>query len=150
MALDITLRLVTPGDVDALEAIEQEAFPDPSWVGADFLNFDCVVAEVERDGEMAIAGFLVSRENFAGSNDTPPEREILNIAVAAEFRRLGIGAMLLEHEAKRGATVFLEVRESNAAALHLYRKTGFTELSRRRNYYANPVESAIVMRMKWC
>lgn len=148
MALAVTLRPATAPDGEALEAIERQCFPDPSWVASDFFKFDCVLAEVEPEGKKAIAGFLVSRETFAGTSDTPPEREILNIAVGVEFRRLGIGSMLLEHEAARGTTVFLEVREKNQPALYLYRKIGFTEVSRRLEYYDSPVESAIVMRLK--
>lgn len=144
----VTLRPAIAADVGCLVAIELEAFPDPSWLAADFLDFDCVVAEVESAEKKVIAGFLVSRENFAGTTGTPPEREILNFAVAAEFRRLGIGFKLLQHEAARGTTVFLEVRENNPAALQLYKKIGFIELFRRRDYYDNPVESAIVMRLK--
>jgi ribosomal-protein-alanine N-acetyltransferase len=56
---------------------------------------------------------------------------------------------LLLHEIKRRAILFLEVRESNVAAIQLYKNAGFMEISRRRDYYDNPVESAIVMRLKW-
>jgi len=79
---------------------------------------------------------------------SPDEREILNLAVAMEYRRLGVASALIEHDRKRGGTVFLEVRESNAAAIDLYKSTGFVEISKRRGYYDNPPESAIVMRMK--
>jgi ribosomal-protein-alanine N-acetyltransferase len=146
----VRLRPAMPSDAAALAQIELEAFPDPSWTGADFLRYDCTVAEVEiSPAEIAIAGFLVSRGNYAGSLNTPPEREILNLAVSAQFRRLGIAKRLLAAELARGAHVYLEVRESNSPAIQLYRNAGFTEVGRRREYYDSPVESAIVMRMKW-
>ncbi len=145
----ILLRKAIPGDLDALTAIEQESFPYPSWTAPDFLKYDCTVAEIQTvEKTTKIAGFLVSTENFRGTPETPPEREILNLAVAIEFRRLGVGSRLLKNEIQRGATLFLEVRETNTAALHLYRNAGFKNISVRRNYYDNPIESAIVMCMK--
>jgi ribosomal protein S18 acetylase RimI-like enzyme len=141
----LTLRPATLADAPALAAIELEAFPDPSWTAADFLRYDCTVAQLDK----TIAGFIVSRENCPGTTDAPPEREILNLAVARDFRRLGIASRLLRGELRRTANVFLEVRESNSAAIQLYKNAGFIEISRRRDYYDTPVESAIVMRMKW-
>jgi len=144
----LTVRPATPADADALAEIELEAFAgDSSWTAEDFLRYDCSVAEI--DGTMA--GFLVSRETFPGYvlSDTPPEREIVNFAVSKRFRRLGVARNLLLHERKRRAILFLEVRESNVAAIQLYKNAGFMEISRRRDYYDNPVESAIVMRLKW-
>lgn len=143
--MEIRLRTANASDLQTLAAIEQQSFPDPSWTESDFLRYDCTVAEVDSKP----VGFIVSRETYCGSADTPPEREILNLAVAAEFRRRSIGSKLIQYESQRGADLFLEVRESNAPAIHLYRNAGFTELSLRRDYYENPRESAIVMRLKW-
>jgi len=145
MALTVRLRPATPADAAALAAIELESFPDPSWTDDDFLRYDCIVAEIGT----IVGGFLVSREISSGTADTPPEREILNLAIKPEFRRLGLAATLLANELKRAANIFLEVRESNVAAVQLYKNAGFIEISRRRDYYDNPVESAIVMRTKW-
>jgi ribosomal-protein-alanine N-acetyltransferase len=66
-----------------------------------------------------------------------------------EYRRLGLGRLLLEAGTRGGKNVFLEVRESNSVAVQLYKNAGFIEIARRREYYDNPAESAIVMRMKW-
>ena len=109
---------------------------------------DCQVAEMEAQ----MAGFLVCKQVFAGNANSPPEREILNLAVRPCFRRLGIASALLRQELSRKAISFLEVRESNVAAQTLYRRLGFVEVARRTDnyYYHSPVESAIVMRMKWC
>jgi ribosomal-protein-alanine N-acetyltransferase len=141
----ISLRPARPADLNALAAIEQESFPDPSWKAPDFLLYDCTVAEVGSQ----VAGFLVSHQTDAGTPGTPPEREILNIAVAIGFRRLGVAARLLESEIQRHTTLFLEVRETNAAALHLYHNAGFKRVAIRRDYYDSPAESAIVMCLKW-
>ena len=150
MALTFRLRLAIESDLSSLAAIEQESFPDPSWTAPDFLRYDCTVAEVDVGLETSeIAGFLVSRENFPGSANCRPEREVLNLAVSARFRRSGIASGLLANEVGRRTDVFLEVRESNAPAIHLYKKAGFTVVAQRTDYYDNPIESAIVMRLKW-
>ena len=112
----------------------------------DFLADECTIAEI--DGR--IAGFLVARQTFPAADGSPAEREILNVAVANRYRRQGIGTALLQNELGRRAVCFLEVRESNGAALALYRKLGFVEVGRRPQYYDAPVETAIVMKMKWC
>jgi [ribosomal protein S18]-alanine N-acetyltransferase len=129
-------------DLPALDRIEQESFAD-HWAAKSFLEYSCIVAEIGSE----IVGFLVSREIFAGSRDAPPEREILNLAVAARFRRQGIAGLLLGHELGKRAIYYLEVRESNTAARALYSKFGFREINRRTGYYRHPPETAIVMRM---
>jgi [ribosomal protein S18]-alanine N-acetyltransferase len=138
------VRKATLEDVPVLLEIEHESFSNPHWRARDFLENECVVAVVEG----RIAGFLVSRQIFPGSNGLPPEREILNLAVARPFRRMGIATFLMRQELNRKAMHFLEVRKSNAAAQRLYHKIGFVEVGRRRNYYQNPLEEAIVMKMK--
>ena len=131
-------------DLPALVEIERESFARPHWTPRDFLKNECMVAEI--DGE--IVGLLVSREIFPGDDTTPPEREILNVAVARRYRRQGVASALLHQELSHKATYFLEVRESNIAAQSLYRRFGFTEIATRPNYYQGPAERAIVMQMK--
>ncbi len=138
------LRAATPDDVGVLLEIEKQSFTRPHWSGEDFLKFRCTLAEVEGQ----IAGFIVAREVFPGAHGSQAEHEILNVAVAPPFRRLGIATLLLRYELRDDAVSFLEVRESNAAARNLYSKLGFVEIGTRKRYYENPVETAIVMRMK--
>jgi len=80
------------------------------------------------------------------------EAEILDLAVPRSHRRQGHAAFLLEnflHGAAQSAVqgIFLEVRASNAAAIALYRKFGFQISGRRSNYYRNPDENALLMRL---
>lgn len=138
------IRRANRNDVETLTSIEQESFARPHWDTESFLKFDCVVAEIEG----RIAGFLVSREIFPSVRGQRAEREILNVAVAPAYRRLGIATILLEYACGGDATHYLEVRESNEAARRLYRKLGFVEIGRRPNYYDFPIETAIVMQMK--
>ena len=142
MAVTAVVRPATEPDLAALDEIEKASFAD-HWAAKGFLEYSCLVAEIKEE----IAGFLVSREIFAGSRHAPPEREILNLAVATRFRRQGIADLLLGHELSHRAIFYLEVRESNAAARALYGKFGFREISRRTGYYRHPPETAIVMKM---
>ena len=88
---------------------------------------------------------------YAIAHAVADEGEILNLGVAAVHRRQGVGRRLvlatMEALAARGArTVYLEVRESNAAARGLYQQLGFGEVGRRSRYYRQPVEDAILLR----
>src|SRR5713101_324320 len=81
------------------------------------------------------------------------EAEILGVAVPTRHRRKGYARFLLKnllHLAQEHSTreVFLEVRESNVAALALYREFGFEATARRPNYYRDPIEAALVLRLK--
>ncbi len=138
------IRSVTLADASVLVDIERQSFSNPTWDRNSFFKHTCVVAEIQG----CVAGFLVSREILPAVDGALPEREILNLAVAPRYRRLGIATALLKHELSREATHFLEVRESNVAALALYRKCGFIEVGRRAGYYEFPAETAIVMSMK--
>ena len=79
------------------------------------------------------------------------EGEILNLGVATPQRRGGVGRALverlLEELRDRGVrVVYLEVRESNAAARRLYESLGFAAVGRRARYYRRPVEDAVILR----
>jgi ribosomal-protein-alanine N-acetyltransferase len=91
----------------------------------------------------AIAGFIVSRL-IAG------ELHINNVAVRPEFRRQGIAAQLLsavlsEGRGHNARLAFLEVRAGNVAAQGLYQSCGFQVAGRRKRYYNQPVEDALLM-----
>ncbi|HLX44894.1 MAG TPA: GNAT family N-acetyltransferase [Bryobacteraceae bacterium] len=127
------VRPATQADLPDIAIIQGPS----SWKPADYLEHDCVVGVI--DG--AVAGFVASREV------APGEREVLYIAVDSAYRRRGVASVLLEHAIKRFPGVwFLEVRESNAAAVRLYESAGFQAVGHRPEYYREPVEAAIVMR----
>lgn len=78
------------------------------------------------------------------------EGELLHIATRPQYRGIGCGYALLTAllSAMRAAgteTVYLEVRESNAPAIGLYKKCGFTACGKRKRYYKEPVEDAVLM-----
>jgi len=120
------------------------AFSD-AWSFGDFAECAAVgvpfLVAVERG---SVVGYVIGQT-------AADEGEILNLGVAPAHRGRGVGHALVErmlallHE--RGAEVaYLEVRESNGAARHLYESLGFREVARRRRYYRRPVEDAVVLR----
>lgn len=131
---DLSICLATAKDLVRIAAIQSAAPEAAHWNAADYLGQSCFVAKTNE----VVVGFLVTRET------APGETEILNMAVDPAFRRRGIGRRLLE-PILRGE-VFLEVRESNTGAQALYISLGFQVAGRRRRYYTDPPEDAIVMR----
>ncbi len=101
-------------------------------------------------GDGRIIGFILGRIPFGGG-----DAEIHNLGVAATVRRQGIGSMLLDQFrticSERGiAAIWLEVRDSNAAAISFYRSHGFAQKGIRANFYSNPTENAVLMFMSVC
>lgn len=108
---------------------------------AAFLCYECLVAATPNQ----VVGFLAWRRL------APGECELLQIETATPFRRQGVARRLLRELLKQeNATVFLEARRSNTAALHLYESEGFTRVGVRRDYYSAPEEDAIVLQFRPC
>ncbi len=135
-------------DVDAVVALEAESFTNP-WPRETLLwelaNSDVTRAYVLRDDTGAIAAFCVCWVIF-------DELHINTLAVAAGMRRRGLATLLLRHviadALAAGATrATLEVRASNAAALALYQRLGFSVSARRTGYYSKPDEDGLIL---WC
>ena len=72
--------------------------------------------------------------------------EILAIATVEEYRNKGIAQELLDKIKTKD--IFLEVRESNQVAISFYKKNKFKEISVRKNYYSEPNENAIIMKLE--
>ncbi|WP_157980392.1 ribosomal protein S18-alanine N-acetyltransferase [Pseudidiomarina taiwanensis] len=126
--------------------IEIAAHPMP-WSAA---TLESCFAESYQNWGVMIEQELVA---FTITQVTPAERTVMNIAVAPSWQRKGIAEQMLRAVLAEADTyqqaVFLEVRETNVAALGLYRKIGFSEVGQRPNYYPTSTgerESAIVMR----
>jgi len=139
--MDVTVRRLKSGDLPAVDAIQKASPEAAQWNPADYLAYHCIVA-ICND---TIAGFLVTRTIAHG------ETEILNIAVAPEFRRKGVASRLISHDnVLLDGTVYLEVRASNQVAQDFYNRLGFQEVARRDGYYSDPPETAIVMKFHSC
>ena len=136
-------------DLPEILAIENAAFATP-WPEAAFveemkgLHGQCVVLRPADDEKAPIAGYMCFWI-------LEGELIINNVAIATAWRRLGLGRRLMEHAfdaARRSGchAAYLEVRPSNVAALTLYARFGFSVISRRRGYYSDNLEDALVMR----
>lgn len=140
----ITIQRMSEDDVEEVARLERLCFSDP-WSKTSFeeeLKHQFSIPLVVRSGTKVIG--------YACLWHIDDQMEIANFAISPEFRKKGIGRMMMERvlaEAKkRGCTsVMLSVRESNLAGLNLYAKSGFVEVERRKNYYRLPTEDAIIM-----
>ena len=88
---------------------------------------------------------------YVGSQTVIDETDMMNIAVHPDYRNRGVATELImeltQQLKKRGSRgLMLEVRESNSAAISLYKKHGFVQVGCRRNYYRNPRENALILR----
>lgn len=139
---------MTEADLDEVEEIEKICFHDP-WsrkIFTETLANEGTTALLAREMNGGILGYIF----FTVVLD---EGGVDNIAVRPEARRLGIGSALLEafHDygkARGLAFLLLEVRPSNQGAVTLYRKMGYKEVGRRKNYYLAPKEDAIIMKLE--
>jgi len=146
----VICRPMTLKDLPQVEALDRESFPTPWPEGTYFYELTrnphalCWVAEVpSQDGNPLIAGAIVSWV-------VADEAHLATLAVKTEHRRLGIAQKLLTRSLlichQRGATLaMLEVRESNLPAQSLYKKFGFEVVGRRKDYYKDRHEDAILM-----
>lgn len=141
---EIIVRNMLPEDLPKICEIEKENFSLP-WSERSFLESlereDTVFLTALLDGE--IAGYI-------GCYCIAGVGEITNVAVAEGFRRRGVGRELLLQLYREGVRLlteeyFLEVRESNEAAISLYAEMGFAKEGIRKNFYEKPVENAIIM-----
>ena len=145
----IFIDIATKDDVLELLEIEQDAF-SPPWSRDLLLSEICnedsffAVARLSDDLLRSVVGFVILRK----MSDTG---EILQIATYKDARRSGIADILMSSafgfakDNELGA-VFLEVRESNTAAISLYKKHGASVVHRRESYYNDPIEDALIMR----
>lgn len=127
------VRPMNKQDISAVMSIENESYEHP-WtesIMTDCLRvgYMCFVVEVDSD----VVGHLIMSEAVG-------EAHLLNICVSPRWQGRGIGKLLLKWAISVAGkvsadTLFLEVRVSNKAALHMYDMAGFNEIGLRRNYY---------------
>jgi len=140
----MTIRRMTPEDIAAIGVILAASPEAAQWNLREFAqpaSPPTTIWVAEHDGE--VAGVVAAR-SVAG------ETEILNLAIKPAWRRQGIGRRLVDaaieaSRVERVQSVFLEVRESNAAARAFYAGLSFIQVGRRRGYYRHPHEDALVL-----
>lgn len=137
-------RRARPEDAFGIEEMEREIFPDP-WSYRDIVDL------ISTEGAMCFAAVDNGRvAAYVLGRLIPPEGEVYRVAVREELRRRGIAYRLFDYAMKisRGSGLecaFLEVRSQNTPAIKLYTAYGFAEVGRRKKYYRDPEDDAIVM-----
>lgn len=91
---------------------------------------------------------------YGGMLWAPDEGQITNIAIHPSMRRMGLGKAVLKALIEQARAydchmLSLEVRASNEAAIALYEREGFVTAGRRKHFYRNPTEDALVMLLEW-
>ena len=146
--MSIVFRAMEERDLEAVALLEAEAFSSP-WKADTFRTL------LDRPGaEMLVLAEGDELVGYAVLWCIMDQGEIANIATQPARRGQHLGARLLKEAlgvaAERGVeTLFLEVRESNAAARQLYRNSGFREIGRRKGYYDRPKEDALVLQYRF-
>jgi ribosomal-protein-alanine N-acetyltransferase len=154
------LRLATPDDVPCLLAIARSAESAAQWsqqqwrdiVQSQNLARLVWLCEGGDGDEAAVSGGNAAASGALGflvAQCAGADWELENLAVSPEFRRRGaafalLSALLAEARRRGAERILLEVRASNHAAIRLYERAGFRLLSRRRGYYAQPAEDALI------
>lgn len=147
MAVRIALlpKNAPPGDLDAVDSVARTVFDEAAFSAAAEIQKPWArIWTAHEDTETSAPAAVLIAWHVAD------ELHILNIATAAERRREGIGARLMEAAVGYAAAenirlLLLEVRKSNRPAIGLYRKFGFTIMGIRPGYYAAGNEDALLM-----
>ncbi len=134
--------------IKEIAQIERECFSDP-WSEA----------ALEEELYNPLASFIVAQRpdgavlGYAGLHAVLDEGYIANIAVREDYRGQGIADDLLDVFVRFGreklAFLTLEVRPSNEPAIQLYYKHGFAQVGRRKDYYRDPKEDALIMTLEF-
>lgn len=141
------LCLAEEEDCDLLEATERECFESCPWSAKMFSE----ILDKEGGSVYCICDMQMSKIlAYSVMYSCLDEADLANIATLPEMRKQGFGGALLDKSLEISRKIgvlrtFLEVRESNASARGLYLSRDFKEIGRRRNYYRDPKEDAIIM-----
>jgi ribosomal-protein-alanine N-acetyltransferase len=145
--IEMKVRGCEQRDIPAILTLERECAEAPQWGEAFWRN--------GFPGDAALRGVFIAEidEQVCGYSVAAIAvdiGELQSVVVSSGARRNGVGLALCERAMewarnKRAKSIELEVRESNAVALSLYKRLGFVEQGKRPKYYREPVEDAVLM-----
>lgn len=142
--MELTIRKMEDSDLPAVAALESRIFTMP-WSENGFRS------SLESKDTLYLTAWLGdSLAGYCGLLQSFDEADITNVAVSPECRNQGVGGRMLSELMRRGGergikNFTLEVRASNAAAIHLYEKLGFVSAGIRKKFYEKPTEDAVIM-----
>lgn len=144
VSMAYSVRRMKIGDLNSVIEIEKSSFSQP-WSKDGFeealaMDENCFL--VCEDGDKILG--------YAGYYGILGEAEVTNVAVAPEYRNAGIGRVIMDEllrvaRVERIERIVLEVRMSNAPAIHLYESIGFAKIGVRKGFYDFPKEDAFIM-----
>jgi ribosomal-protein-alanine N-acetyltransferase len=143
----VQISAIVSGDLDAVCRLENLIFQSP-WerkifeLAVDDPNVICLALRVSGELSGYLIAFLKGHELL-----------IANLAVADQYRRMGLASRLILHilliASEKGLSyAVLDVRESNDGAINLYSRFGFRVIGKRRGYYSSPPEDGLVMYLR--
>jgi len=151
----VNIRPAIFADISAILSLERQSATAARWTEQQYHQIFqapeqshsqrlVLVAEEKAGEKTSLLGLLVAHH-------VPPEWELENVVVAPTSRRKGLATLLLRRlinhaRETHSESIFLEVRESNAAARGLYEKHSFEKTGARKAYYATPAEDAVLYR----
>ncbi len=141
-----TYRYFVKEDLKEISKIEEVCI-NPPWSYKALCDFsECPTSRI------LVASFDNTVYGYITYSEVLDEVQIANVSVHPEQRRRGIGENLLKtlyaNSKQNGISLItLEVRESNEAAIALYKKCGYREVGRRKKYYTSPIEDALLMNL---
>lgn len=147
-AFKVHIRWMIRRDMPEVLAIENEGFEFP-WCEDDFLRClrqrNCIGMVAEHDDQ--IVGFMIYELH-------KQRLHVLNFAVAAKFRRMGVASqmankLIAKLSTQRRSRILLEVRETNLAAQLFFRSAGFRAVSVLRSFYEDTPEDAYLMQYRY-
>jgi ribosomal-protein-alanine N-acetyltransferase len=155
-AKNMIVRVAVAEDLPRIMEIAQQSASAAHWSPGTYekmlrtgsaLSADILLVIQEKGADHTIYGFLAAHQ-------VSGEWEIENLAIYESARRRGLGLLLLQEflrivKDRHGKEIFLEVRESNRAARWLYSKCTFVEAGRRKSYYHNPEEDALILKFSF-
>ena len=138
------IKKLTSNDIDYIEQIfnlEKEIFKNSAF------SIEYLKTLIKNDNSF-IYIYLIDNQvcGYLMVLDSIDVYEILAIATVEEYRNKGIAQELLDKIKTKD--IFLEVRESNQVAINFYKKNKFNQISIRKNYYSEPNENAIIMKLE--
>ena len=144
----MVITKMTRVHAEKVAELEKVCFSNPWSINSIFSEIDNPLSLwlVAVEGEEVIG--------YVGSQSVLGWADMMNLAVSPDHRRKGVGKELVlelirQLQEENVTCLTLEVRVSNTPANELYHHLGFTEVGRRKNYYHNPKEDALILRKEW-
>jgi len=146
---EVRIRSMHVPDMDRVMELAGSLESAPHWQRAAYLAALSPLRVPERIALVAEIGSTREVVGFLVASLLPPQAELESIAVAAAGQRRGVGkilfaSLLRELRSAEIREIILEVRASNHPAMEFYRAHGFVETARRKGYYADPIEDAVL------